>query len=141
MDAHANTALERFVRAQETVYDTALREISQGWKQSHWMWFIFPQVAGLGHSEMSRRYAISDIEEAQSFLAHPLLGPRLINICKALSSHRGKTAHQIFGSPDDMKLKSSMTLFAAVPGADPIFEEVLKQFFGGQRDKLTLSRL
>jgi uncharacterized protein (DUF1810 family) len=133
--------LERFIAAQETVYDTALAEIRNGRKTSHWMWFIFPQVSGLGMTETSKFYAIRDVKQALDFLTHPVLGIRLINICKALLELPSADPHQIFGSPDDLKLKSSMTLFDAVPATFPVFGQVLDKFYNGQRDQRTLDIL
>ena len=105
------------------------------------MWYIFPQLKGLGFSTMSQRYAIRDIDEASAFLSHPVLGERLINICRELLKINESDAHKVFGSPDDVKLKSSMTLFSSVPGAAPVFTEVLQKFFAGQKDRKTLSIL
>jgi uncharacterized protein (DUF1810 family) len=130
--------LKRFIDAQETMYPLALSEVINGKKQSHWMWFIFPQVAGLGFSETSRFYAIKDIHEAATFLRHPVLGSRLVNICRELIKLGSNNARLIFGSPDDMKLKSSMTLFSSVEFADPVFNAVLEKFFGGIKDDKTL---
>ena len=109
-------SLQRFIDAQEKDYETALAEISQGRKRSHWIWYIFPQIQGLGFSETSKFYAIKNIDEAAEYLKHPVLGERLIRICHALIKNPGDDANKILGSPDDMKLKSSMTLFAALPG-------------------------
>lgn len=133
--------LSRFLFAQEDVYDTALSELRCGRKETHWMWFVFPQLAGLGHSAMARRYAIRDIEEAKAYLEHPVLGPRLVDCCQALISLQGKTASQIFGDPDDLKLRSSMTLFALAEGSGSVFEKVLAKYFGGGTDRLTLDLL
>ena len=130
--------LKRFIDAQETMYPLALSEVINGKKQSHWMWFIFPQVAGLGFSETSRFYAIKDIHEAATFLRHPVLGSRLVNICRELIKLGSNNASIIFGSPDDMKLKSSMTLFSSVKFADPVFNAVLEKFFSGIKDDKTL---
>lgn len=130
--------LSRFVQAQEDDYATALSEIKAGRKESHWMWYIFPQVAGLGFSSMSQRYAIKSRAEAQAYLAHPVLGPRLFECVEAVLSNAGKSAHAIFGSPDDMKLKSCATLFAAVSQPESSFEQLLDTFFSGQRDETTL---
>ncbi len=135
------STLNRFTNAQQRTYSTALKEIKNGRKQSHWMWFIFPQIAGLGFSETSKLYAIQDIEEASLYLQHPVLGARLIEISQALLDVEGKTASQIFGSPDDLKLKSCMTLFSRVPNADPVFESVLNKYFKGVRDAGTLQLL
>ncbi|WP_299291843.1 DUF1810 domain-containing protein [uncultured Mucilaginibacter sp.] len=130
--------LQRFLDAQKRDYQTALAEIKNGRKRSHWMWYIFPQVQGLGFSETSKFYAIHDLKEAEAFLNHPILGSRLIQICEALIEQKSNNANQIFGSPDDVKLKSSMTLFAAVPNANPVFQAVLEKFFGGTKDTQTL---
>ncbi len=105
------------------------------------MWFVFPQLAGLGFSEMTKKYALHDLAEASAYLADKVLGERLTSISKQLLSHKDKTAHEIFGSPDDRKLKSSMTLFSLVPGADPVFQEVLNVFFDGIKDPKTLELL
>lgn len=124
--------------AQENSYATALAEIQQERKQSHWIWFVFPQIAGLGFSETSRYYAIKDLTEATAFLEHPVLGSRLINISRELLKLKSGDAHRIFGSPDDLKLKSSMTLFSMIPGADPVFQMVLEKFFHSEKDFKTL---
>lgn len=136
-----NNNLERFVTAQERDYDTALSEIRAGRKHSHWMWYIFPQLDGLGKSEMAKRYGISDLTEATLYLGHPVLGPRLVEISKALLKLPERSATAIMGVPDDSKLRSSMTLFASVPEADPVFNAVLMKFFEGQRDEATLKLL
>jgi len=130
--------LNRFIDAQERDYQTALTEIRNGRKKSHWMWYIFPQVQGLGFSETSRFYAIKDLDEAEAFLQHPILGSRLIAICNALLGLQSNNANQIFGSPDDVKLKSCMTLFAALSNSDPVFGLVLDKFFNGRKDQKTL---
>jgi uncharacterized protein (DUF1810 family) len=130
--------LNRFLTAQERDYERALTEIKNGLKRSHWMWYIFPQIAGLGLSETSRLYAIKDKAEAEAYLLHPILGSRLIEISKALVDLEDNHATRIFGSPDDLKLKSSMTLFAALPGTDPIFTQVLIKYFNGIKDWETL---
>lgn len=135
------TGLNRFVEAQQNDYAIALQEIKNGRKRSHWMWYIFPQIAGLGMSAMSQRYAIKDIEEAEAYLNHPVLGKRLIEISEALLVLGQKDPHEIFGSPDDLKLRSCMTLFAAVEGADPVFNQVLDQYFDGTQDQQTLTLL
>ena len=129
--------LERFINAQEKSYSSALKEIKNGRKQSHWMWYIFPQAQGLGFSETSKFYAIKDIAEARAFLQHPVLGSRLIEICEELLKLESNDAHKIFGSPDDLKLHSSMTLFAAL-NIHPVFSLVLKKFFNGAKDRRTL---
>jgi uncharacterized protein (DUF1810 family) len=133
--------LKRFLDAQQRDYATALIEIKAGHKRSHWMWYIFPQVTGLGFSEMSKRFAIKDLPEAAAFLNHPILGKRLIEITNELLALPGNNATTIMGSPDDIKLRSSMTLFSVVPVADPVFEAVLKKFFGGKKDQATLQLL
>lgn len=130
--------LARFVAAQERVYGDALAELRAGRKNGHWMWFVFPQVAGLGSSSTSRLYAIGSLDEARAYLRHPLLGPRLAECADAVLAHPGALASDIFPYPDDLKLKSSMTLFErAAPGAS-VFGRVLDQFFGGDRDERTL---
>ena len=130
--------LERFLSAQERSYETALAEIKSGRKQSHWMWYIFPQIQGLGFSETSKFYAIKDLEEAKEFLAHPVLGQRLIRICNELLKLHDNNANKIFGTPDDLKLKSSMTLFSSLD-ANPVFDLVLEKFFNGAKDARTLA--
>jgi uncharacterized protein (DUF1810 family) len=126
--------LQRFLDAQATDYAPALAEVKAGRKRSHWMWYIFPQIQGLGFSETSRYYGIKDLAEATAYLQHPVLGPRLVAICEALLALPGSNATSIMGSPDDMKLRSSMTLFAAVPEASTVFQQVLDKFFGGAPD-------
>ena len=133
-----DTTLARFLDGQASAYQTALAEIKAGRKRSHWMWFIFPQVQGLGLSETARFYAIQDLREAEAYARHPVLGPRLVEISTALLGLPSGDAHAVMGSPDDLKLRSSMTLFAAVPGADPVFGAVLAKFFGGRSDEKTL---
>ncbi|GAB3883253.1 DUF1810 domain-containing protein [Spirosoma agri] len=135
----ADINLKRFVDAQFSDYQRALAEIRNGRKQSHWMWYIFPQIAGLGFSETARFYALNDRQEARDYLAHPVLGSRLIEISNALLGIEGKTANQILGSPDDLKLRSSMTLFSALENTNPVFQAVLDKFFNGQPDQKTLS--
>lgn len=129
--------LDRFVLAQERDYEIALTEISYGRKRTHWMWYIFPQIQGLGFSDTARYYDIKDLKEATAYYLHPVLGPRLIKITKELLNHTEKTVQEIFGTPDDLKLRSSMTLFAAVPNADPVFQQAIDQFFDGERDLKT----
>jgi uncharacterized protein (DUF1810 family) len=133
--------LQRFVEAQEASYQQALSEIRMGRKQSHWMWYIFPQVKGLGSSSMAQRYAIREIGEAEEYLQHPILGSRLIEISSALLELQTNDAYQVFGSPDNMKLHSSMTLFASVSAGNDVFKKVLEKFFQGQRDQATLKML
>ena len=129
--------LARFVWAQEGTYEHAVRELRSGRKRSHWMWFVFPQLAGLGHGPVARRYAIRSLAEARAYLAHPLLGPRLLECTRILNGLQGLSAHQVFGNPDDLKLGSSMTLFELVAGSDSDFSTVLNRYFGGRRDALT----
>jgi uncharacterized protein (DUF1810 family) len=130
--------LNRFVQAQNGVYMQALGELKRGRKTTHWMWFIFPQIEGLGHSSIAQHYAIKSLAEARAYLQHPVLGPRLIECCEAILLHQDLTASQIFGYPDDMKLRSSVTLFSLVTTADSIFQRVLDQFFNGEEDENTL---
>lgn len=129
--------LDRFVVAQERDYEIALTEISYGKKQTPWMWYIFPQIQGLGFSDTAKYYDIKDLKEATQYYLHPLLGPRLIKVTKELLSHTDKTANDIFDSPDELKLHSSMTLFAAVPHADPVFQQAIDKFFNGEHDQKT----
>jgi uncharacterized protein (DUF1810 family) len=133
--------LARFVEAQAPVYAQALAELRAGRKRSHWMWFVFPQIAGLGTSAMAQRYAIASLDEAQAYLAHPVLGERLRECAQAMLSIEGRTAHDILGSPDDVKFHSSMTLFHVAAPAEPVFESCLQKYFGGQEDPQTLARL
>jgi len=133
--------LARFVQAQEGVYPQALAEVKSGRKRSHWMWFVFPQIQGLGLSATARRYAITSLAEAQAYLAHPVLGPRLQAGCEAVLAVRGRSAHDIFGSPDDMKLKSCATLFERVAPAQSVFSRLLDACFGGRRDEATVRSL
>ncbi len=133
--------LQRFLDAQARDYATALAEIKAGRKRSHWMWYIFPQIQGLGFSEISRHYALQDLAEAAAYLQHPLLGRRLEEIARALLGLPGHSATAVLGTPDDLKLRSSMTLFAQVPGASPVFQQVLDKFFGGLADPHTLRQL
>jgi uncharacterized protein (DUF1810 family) len=130
--------LNRFIDAQKRDYPVALAEIKNGRKQSHWMWYIFPQIHGLGFSETSRFYAIKNTQEAQAFLNDPFLGPRLLDICNELLKLKTNDAHRIFGSPDDVKLKSSMTLFSSLPDPNPVFQRILNKFFNGMKDTKTL---
>ena len=125
--------LERFVTAQDSggTYSRAIAELRDGRKVSHWMWFVFPQIAGLGHSAMAQAYAITDLAEARAYLAHPVLGPRLLECAEIVAGHSGRTAEQMFGFVDAMKLRSSMTLFALADPEQPLFTEVLNAFFDG----------
>lgn len=133
--------LNRFVQAQAAVYAGVVRELAQGRKQSHWMWFIFPQIAGLGLSAMSQRYAISGLAEARAYLEHPVLGTRLVECAAILAATDGKSAAEILGPVDAMKLRSSMTLFAAAAPDQPVFSGVLSKYFDGTADEATLARL
>jgi uncharacterized protein (DUF1810 family) len=132
--------LKRFVRAQDPVYRDIQGELTRGRKQSHWMWFVFPQVAGLGFSAMSQRYAIASRAEAKAYLAHPILGPRLIECTRLVLAIEGRTINAILGAPDDAKFRSSMTLFDAVSD-EPVFDEALAKYFSGERDGATLEIL
>jgi uncharacterized protein (DUF1810 family) len=135
--------LQRFVAAQDQnrTYERAVRELHEGEKQSHWMWFIFPQIAGLGHSSMAQRYAISGLAEAQAYLAHELLGPRLIECARALMPLASSDAGQVLGPIDAQKLRSSMTLFARAAPGEPVFRDVLAKYFAGEEDPATITRL
>jgi len=133
--------LQRFVDAQQPVYGNVLRELRAGRKRSHWMWFIFPQVAGLGNSVTSRTFAVSSLAEAASYLAHPTLGPRLRECAGLVAATDGRSIEEIFGHPDDLKFRSSMTLFAQAAPREPIFATCLQKYFGGQADPQTLQRL
>ena len=131
--------LDRFIEAQQTVYDRALAEIRSGRKQSHWMWFVFPQFDGLGFSETSRRYAVKSLDEATAYLAHPVLGPRLLECAEAVLGLEGRSAADIFGSPDDMKLRSSATLFAHLSPDGSVFHRLLDKYFESLPDEATIS--
>ena len=133
--------LERFVEAQEGVHARALAEIRAGRKATHWMWFVFPQIEGLGSSPMAVRYAIGSLDEARAYLAHPVLGPRLKECAEAALAVEGRTAHDVFGTPDDLKLRSSATLFERAEGAGGVFTRLLEKYYGGERDPATLTRL
>ncbi|MCL2709500.1 MAG: DUF1810 domain-containing protein [Planctomycetaceae bacterium] len=129
--------LQRFIKAQEQDYAIALAEIQSGRKRGHWMWYIFPQLAGLGSSPTSKFYAIADMNEANAYLLHEQLGQRLIEITTALLGLSTNDANEVFGSPDNMKLRSSMTLFSLIPNAPPVFQAVLDKFFSGNHDDRT----
>ncbi|MVM36255.1 DUF1810 family protein [Spirosoma sp. HMF4905] len=137
----ADHNLQRFLDAQNNSYSRALAEIRSGRKQTHWMWYIFPQIAGLGFSETTRFYAIKDLQEARDYLEHPILGSRLIEIANAMLQLEGKSANQILGNPDDMKLHSSMTLFSLLERTDPVFQAVLSKYFNNLPDQRTLAIL
>ena len=133
-----SNSLERFIKAQTNTYEIAMSEIKNGKKRTHWMWFIFPQLRGLGMSSISRYYGLENFDEANAYLAHPVLSGRLYEICGELLKHKDKTALEIFGDIDEMKLKSSMTLFALTNEDYTIFDEVLEHFFGGEMDEVTV---
>jgi len=133
--------LNRFVQAQEPDYDQALSEIRAGRKRSHWMWYVFPQFTGLGSSPTSMQYAIKSVQEAAAYLAHPVLGPRLLECAEAALRIEGRSALEIFGSPDDMKLRSSATLFASVSSEGSVFHRVIDKYFGGEKDARTIELL
>lgn len=139
MNAEPN--LNRFLEAQDKAYEGALMEITNGKKQGHWIWYIFPQISGLGFSEMTQFYAIKDIKEAPAYLQHPVLGNRMLQIARSLLSVEGKTARQILRNPDDLKVRSCMTLFSLLPQPNPIFQAVLVKFYDGIQDEATLSFL
>jgi uncharacterized protein (DUF1810 family) len=132
--------LQRFVSAQAGVYDQALAELRRGRKQSHWMWFVFPQLKGLGISATAQHYGIASLAEAEAYLAHPVLGPRLRDCAAAALAVEGRSAHDIFGSPDDLKFRSSMTLFQAAAPDEPLFAQALERDFAGP-DPRTLDLL
>ena len=132
--------LERFVEAQNRVYSRVLEELRAGEKTSHWMWFIFPQIRGLGHSAMAQRFAIGSLEEARAYLADPVLGERLRECTKLVNAAEGKSASEIFGFPDDVKFHSSMTLFSRA-GNGEVFQDALERYFGGQADEATIGRI
>lgn len=135
--------LQRFVAAQDSggTYQRAAAELRNGRKSSHWMWFIFPQIAGLGYSPASQTYAISGLEEARAYLAHPVLGARLIECASTVAGVSGRTAEQIFGEVDALKLRSSMTLFMHAAPGEPVFRQILDQYFGGRADSATEQRI
>jgi uncharacterized protein (DUF1810 family) len=133
--------LQRFVDAQNPVYDKVRAELREGRKKSHWMWFIFPQIAGLGSSPMARRFAISSLSEAAAFLEHPILGPRLAECTRLVNLIEGRPIGQIFGYPDDLKFLSSMTLFARASADNQVFVDALQKYFAGEFDPATLARL
>ncbi|MGF9563459.1 DUF1810 domain-containing protein [Neorhizobium sp. JUb45] len=138
---HDDFYLGRFLAAQQAVYPNVLEELRDGFKQSHWMWFIFPQAKGLGRSPMAQRYGIASRAEAEAYLADPILGARLAECTQAMLSHPGRSAHDILGSPDNMKFCSSMTLFAEVANKGSPFEQALEEFCDGKRDERTLAFL
>jgi len=133
--------LKRFVDAQQPVYEKVLDELRAGRKRSHWMWFIFPQIAGLGHSAIADRFALSSLDEAVAYLAHPVLGLRLRACSVLVAGIEGRSIAEIFGHPDDMKFRSSMTLFSRAAPQEPIFAACLQKYFGGEPDLQTLAKL
>lgn len=134
--------LARFLDAQAPVIDQARAELAAGLKRSHWMWFVFPQLEGLGRTDMARRYALAGLDEARAYLAHPVLGPRLKDLTALLlAAPPGRTAHAILGSPDDLKFRSCMTLFAKADPGEPLFRAALARFYDGEADRLTLEIL
>lgn len=133
--------LQRFVEAQESVIDEVKQELRSGRKRSHWMWYVFPQIVGLGRSEMSHRYAITSREEAEAYLSHSILGPQLRECTDLVNALDGRSANDVFGSPDDLKFRSSMTLFEAVSDDPESFETALEKYYDGDRDQKTLDRL
>jgi uncharacterized protein (DUF1810 family) len=133
--------LQRFIEAQNPVYPQVCAELRSGQKQSHWMWFIFPQLRGLGHTQMAIKFGIASREEAEAYLQHPLLGPRLRECTRLATEVEGRSIHEILGSPDDLKFRSSMTLFASVTSDNDIFTAALQKYFGGEFDRLTLETL
>ena len=133
--------LRRFVVAQEPVYARVTAELRAGRKRSHWMWFVFPQIAGLGFSAMAQRYALCSLDEARAYLAHPVLGPRLRDCVRLVLNVDGRDAHAIFGSPDDMKFRSSLTLFARAAPGEALFRDALDKYYGGAEDAATLAEL
>ena len=133
--------LSRFVTAQRAIYERVLKELGSGRKISHWMWFIFPQIDGLGESATTKYYSIKTAEEARQYLDHPILGARLVKCAETVLAVEGRSASEIFGFPDDMKLKSSMTLFASVADSNPVFARVIDKYFNGEKDQKTLDLL
>ena len=132
---------DRFVAAQDRVFEQVRRELRDGRKRSHWMWFVFPQLSGLGHSPMAQRYAIGSLGEATAYLEHPVVGPRLIECAALVNEVEGRSIGDVFGSPDDLKFHSCMTLFASIPDAPPVFDEALAKYFGGAPDRQTTKML
>jgi uncharacterized protein (DUF1810 family) len=133
--------LDRFVQAQKPVLAQVRRELAEGRKRSHWMWFVFPQLRGLGRSAMAQHYGIVSLAEARAYLEHPILGPRLVECTELVNRIEGRSVHQVFGSPDDLKFHSSMTLFASAAPDAPVFREALRKYFGGALDPSTIEKL
>lgn len=140
-DRHSGHDLSRFIAAQAGVYDSVLDELRAGRKRSHWIWFIFPQIAGLGRSSTAQRYAIASLDEARAYLAHPLLGARLRECCTLMLAIPGRGIGTILGGPDDLKFRSSMTLFARAAPDEPLFKGCLTRYFDGVPDAATLERI
>jgi uncharacterized protein (DUF1810 family) len=140
-EMHDPYDLQRFVEAQVAVYRSVCEELRAGQKRSHWMWFIFPQIAGLGLSAMARSFAISSLAEAEAYLKHPILAPRLIECTRLVNNIADRSVRQIFGTPDDLKFRSSMTLFAAATADNAVFKEALQKYFDGEADRRTLEKL
>ena len=141
INASNTVDLSRFTNAQENIYDSVLAELRNGRKRTHWMWYIFPQIDGLGHSATSKHYAIKSIEEARQYLNHPVLGQRLLECAEAVFAIEGRSISEIFGYPDNLKLKSSMTLFVYVAAPCSVFARILDKYFNGEQDALTLQLL
>ena len=137
----SDNTLNRFIEAQQNIYPSVLKELHNGKKTSHWMWFIFPQINGLGYSSTAKYYSIKTIEEAKEYIAHPVLGMRLLECTNLLLNIDGKTADEIFGDPDNLKLRSCMTLFNFIAPEHKVFENVLEKYFAGEQDERTLSIL
>ncbi|MHB1103954.1 MAG: DUF1810 domain-containing protein [Devosia sp.] len=133
--------LDHFVAAQDRVYEQVLAELRAGHKQTHWMWFIFPQLRALGKSPMAQKFGLADLHAARAYAFHPILGPRLVECTGLVNRVPGRTAHDIFGSPDDLKFGSSMTLFAHADHEEPAFRDALEKYYGGTEDPLTLGLL
>ena len=141
MEETAAFDLDRFLKAQEPVFEMVMDELHAGAKQSHWMWFVFPQLRGLGHSPLALRFGISGLEEAKAYLQHPVLGHRLRKSVEAVQGVSGRSLRQIFGTPDDIKFRSSMTLFALADGGEGLFQEALDQYCNGVMDPRTVELL
>jgi uncharacterized protein (DUF1810 family) len=133
--------LQRFLQAQDSVYEQVCAELRNGRKEGHWMWFIFPQLRGLGHSQTAVKYGIASRQEAEEYLKHPVLGPRLRECSRLVNLVKGRSINQILGYPDDLKFRSSMSLFASVAPHEQVFTEALQKYYGGELDRLTLDRL
>jgi uncharacterized protein (DUF1810 family) len=133
--------LQRFVDAQTPVFEQVISELRRGFKRTHWIWFIFPQIAGLGHSQMTKKFSLSSLAEAQAYIKHPLLGPRLRECTRLVNQVEGRSIQQIFGYPDDLKFRSSMTLFAQATPDNALFQEALQKYFNGELDSQTVERL